>query len=158
MGVQLSGDWDRLSRVLDGVATKHKGLQAKAMGRSLKKIERTVLGHLDRQDLDWDPLSESYAALKEKRGLSPDTLRATNEMYQNITTDQPSPWKGAVGVTRGVKSKDGTEVTDIALIHEQPDDDGTVIPARKIWAPTFEELKEEIALELMGTAIKVFKK
>lgn len=158
MGMQLTGDWGRLSRVLDGTANKFKSQQGKAIGRSLKKIERAVLGHLDKQDLGWDPLNEDYAARKEEKGLSPDTLRATNEMYQNITTDQPSAWKGAVGVTRGVKTKDGEEVTDIALIHEQPEDDGKVIPARKLWAPTFEETKEEVAKELIGTAIKVFKK
>lgn len=158
MGVTMTGDWDRLSRVLDVAANKFKSNQAKTLGRCLKKIERVVLGHLDKQDLEWPELSKPYAALKEKKGLSPDTLRASNEMYQNITTDQPSAWKGAVGVTRGVKSKDGEEVTDIALIHEQPKDDGKVIPARKLWAPTFEETKDEIAQELMGTAIKVFKK
>lgn len=158
MGAKLTGDWDRLTRTLDRVATQHKSAQAKAIGRSLKKIERKVLSHLDQQDLEWEPLSEAYADRKEAKGLSPDTLRATNEMYQNITTAQPSAWKGMVGVQRGVKTKAGDEVTDIALIHEQPDDDGTVIPARKLWQPTFEEMKDEIAGELMGTAIKVFKK
>ncbi len=158
MGAHLTGDWDRLSKVLDRAANGFKSEQAKALGRSLKRIERTVLGHIDNQDLDWEPLAEAYADRKMARNLSPDILRATNEMYQNITTAQPTAWTGMVGVQRGVKSKDGDDVTDIALIHEQPDDDGKIIPARKLWQPTFEEMKDEIAGELMGTAIKVFKK
>lgn len=158
MGVQFTGDWDRLQKTLDGVARHYKSKQAKALGKSLRKIEKTVLSHLDKQDLDWDPLTEKYAERKENKGLSPDTLRASNQMYQNITVDQPSAWTGAVGVQRGVKSEDGEDITDIALIHEQPDDDGEKIPARKLWKPTFEELKDEIAGDLIGTAISVFKK
>jgi hypothetical protein len=158
MGASFSGDWDKLARVLDRVATKHKSAQARAIGRSLKKVERRILSHLDKQNLAWEPLSDAYAKSKAQKNLSPDILRATNEMYQNITTAQPSPWKGMVGVQRGVKSKGGDDLTDIALIHEQPEDDGEVIPARKLWQPTFEEMKDGIAAELMGTAIKVFKK
>lgn len=158
MSTKLTGDWDQLSRTLDRAANKFKSHQARAIGRSLKKIERRVLSHLDKQDLKWPELSEAHVQRKAVRRLSPDTLRATNEMYQNITTAQPSAWTGAVGVKRGVKNDEGDEVTDIALIHEQPKNDGTVIPARKLWQPTFEEMKEEIAGELMGAAIKVFKK
>lgn len=108
--------------------------------------------------MGWDPLSPQYAARKEKEGLSPDILRATNQMYSNITTVQESSFEGAVGVKRGVKTDGGDEVTDIALIHEQPEDDGTVIPARKLWKPTFEELKPGIVADLKGIAIEVFKK
>lgn len=158
MGVSFSGDWDKLTRVLDRVATKHKSAQARAIGRSLKKVERRVLSHLDMQDLGWEALSDDYAESKKKKNLSPDILRATNEMYQNVTSTQPSAWKGMVGVQRGVKTDAGEELTDIALIHEQPEDDGDVIPARKLWQPTFEEMKDEIAAELMGTTIRVFKK
>jgi hypothetical protein len=57
-----------------------------------------------------------------------------------------------------VKTEDGEDVTDIALIHEQPDDDGVVIPARKLWQPTFEELQGELAAYLKGAAIKVVKR
>lgn len=154
----LTGDWDRLKRVLNEAAPNIKRESRRTIGKQLKLIEAKVLGHVDHQDLDWDPLSESYAARKEKVGLSPDTLRATNQMYSNITTVQEGSYQGAVGVKRGVKTKDGDEVTDIALIHEQPEDDGTVIPARKLWKPTYEEMKDEITAALKDIAIEVFKR
>ncbi|HOS77603.1 MAG TPA: hypothetical protein PLL15_06130 [Syntrophales bacterium] len=154
----LTGDWDSLKRVLDQASPKIRSESRKRIGRQLKKIEARVLKHIDSQDLNWAKLSDPYARRKEKLGLSPDTLRASNQMYQNITTHVENAYEGAVGVKRGVKTKDGAEVTDIALIHEQPDDDGEKIPARKLWQPTFDEVKEEVAAELKGIAIEVFKK
>ncbi len=156
--VSLTGDWARLKQVLDQAAPKMKAESRRTIGRQLKKIESTVLSHVDKQDLEWDELSPAYAASKAKRKLSPDILRASNQMYSNITTHQEDNFSGAVGVKRGVKNKDGSDVTDIALIHEQPEDDGTKIPARKLWKPTFDEMKEGIAKELKGIAIEVFKK
>lgn len=158
MGARFTGDWDRLARILDRVGTRLTSETARAIGRGLKKIERTVLSHIDNQDLGWEALSKSYAKSKQDKGLSPDILRASNEMYQNITTCQQDAFTGMVGVSRGVKTDDGEEVTDIALIHEQPDDDGVKIPARKLWKPAFEETKDEVGSELMGTAVMVFKK
>lgn len=158
MGVSFSGDWSRIDKTLGNVARNLKSETARAIGRGLKKVERRVLGHIDEQDLGWQELNKDYADRKDAKGLSPDILRASNAMYQSITTDQPTAWEGMVGVKRGTKGKDGEEVTDIALIHEQPDDDGTIIPARKLWAPTFEESKDELAAELSGTAIKVLKR
>jgi len=158
MPVDLTGDWDLLSSKLGSLARDLKKETGRQIGRSLKKVERTVLAHIDDQDLDWEELTPAYADQKARKGLSPDILRATNEMYQNITTNQPSDFEGMVGVTRGAKTDDGDEVTDIALIHEQPEDDGTVIPARKLWQPTYEELQGELAEELAGTAIKVLKR
>jgi hypothetical protein len=156
--VELTGDWDSLKRVLKSAAPKVRSESRRAIGRQLKKIEAKVLGHLDSQDLGWEELSEKYAARKEQKGLSPDILRATNQMYSNITTVHESDFEGGCGVKRGVKTDGGDEVTDVALIHEQPEDDGKVIPARKLWKPTFDELKPDIEKALKGIAIEVFKK
>jgi hypothetical protein len=153
-----TGDWDKLKRVLDQASPNIKKESRRAIGRQLKRIEAKVLGHIDSQDLGWAALNEKYAARKGAKGLSPDILRATNQMYSNITTDQPNAYEGACGVKRGVKEKNGQEVTDIALIHEQPKDDGKKIPARKLWKPTYEEMKPSIIAALKGIAIEVFKK
>jgi len=158
MGVSFTGDWDRLKRTLGGVAKSFKTETGRQIGKAIMKIERKALDHLDEQDLGWEPLDPAYAKRKEQRGLDPDTLRATNNMYENITTDQPNEFEGAVGVTRGVRTKDGEDVTDIAIIHEQPDNDGKKIPARKLWEPTFEEMKDEIPPEIMGATMRMFKK
>jgi len=158
MGASFTGDWGRLSRNLDNVARHFRTDIGKKIGKNLMKIERKALDHIDRQDLGWDELDPKYAARKEKAGLDPDTLRATNTMYENITTDQPNELEGSVGVKRGVKTKDGEEITDIAIIHEQPDNDGTKIPARKLWEPTWNEVKGDVASELMGVTIRTFKR
>lgn len=156
--VELPGDWSRLKQVLNEASPKLKSESRRTIGRQLKKIEAKVLSHIDKQDLEWTSLSEAYSARKAKKKLSPDILRASNQMYSNITTAQDDNFSGAVGVKRGVKSKDGEDLTDIALIHEQPDDDGTKIPARKLWKPTFDEMKAGILAELQGIVIEVFKK
>ncbi|BCS55193.1 hypothetical protein [Geobacter sp. SVR] len=156
--VQLTGDWSRLQQVLKQAGPNLAKESRRTIGRQLKKIEAKVLGHVDQQDLEWPELSEAYAKTKERKGLSPDILRASNQMYSNITTAQSDDYTGMVGVRRGVKTKQGNDVTDIALIHEQPKDDGTKIPPRKLWKPTFEEMKPGIERELKGIAIEVFKK
>lgn len=156
--VQLTGDWERLKRVLKQASPKLRSESRRTIGRQLKRIEAKVLSHLDSQDLEWQALSEQYAKTKERKKLSPDMLRATNQMYSNITTAQEDDFTGAVGVKRGVKTADGNDVTDITLIHEQPEDDGKVIPARKLWKPTFEEMKPGIESALKDIAIEVFKK
>lgn len=156
--VELTGDWQRLQQVLRQASPNLRRESRKTIGRQLKLVEAKVLNHIDSQDLEWQSLSEKYAAKKERQGLSPDILRASNQMYSNITTHQPDDFQGACGVKRGVKDKDGQDVTDIALIHEQPEDDGKKIPARKLWKPTFEEMKTKIAHALQGIAIEVFKK
>lgn len=154
----LQGDWSSLKRVLDSASPTLRKESGRRIGRLLKTTEAKVLSHLDDQDLDWTPLNEGYKEAKERKKLSPDILRRTNQMYSNITTAQEDDYSGAVGVKRGVKSKDGGDLTDIALIHEQPDNDGKKIPARKLWKPTFDEVKPTAEAVLKGIAIEVFKK
>lgn len=144
MGVKFTGGWDQALGALSRLADKTSSVLGKQIARGMKLVERRVLDHVDDQDLGWDELDPRYAARKERQGLSPDTLRASNQMYSNITTRQMDNYTGAVGVSRGVKTDDGEDVTDIALIHEQPNNDGTKIPARKLWEPTFDEVKEEL--------------
>ena len=148
MGVDLTGDWSRAMSALDKLANLRRTELGKKIGRGIHMVERKVLDHMDDQDLGWDELNKKYAARKEQKGLSPDTLRAKNQMYSNITTRQEDDFTGAVGVRRGVRTKDGEDVTDVAIIHKQPDNDGKVIPARKLWEPTFEEVKKELPPEI----------
>ncbi len=56
-----------------------------------------------------------------------------------------------------MKNDDGEDVTDIAIIHEQPENDGKKIPARKLWEPTYNEVKDDVVAELSGVVIKVLK-
>ncbi len=158
MGADLTGDWGKCMSVLDNLANKVKSETGKKIAQSVKKIEARALQHMDDQDLDWDDLSDDYAKSKEDKGLSPDTLRASNQMYSNITTHQADDFTGAVGVKRGVKNKDGEDVTDVAIIHEQPDNDGKKIPPRKLWEPTFEEMKDDIPPEIMSGVTRMLKK
>lgn len=157
MSVELGGDWAKLAEVLSGVARKIENESGKRLGRDLARVEARVLDHLDRQDLDWKELDKGYANRKEEKGLSPDVLRATNQMYQNITLDQPNAFMGMVGVQRGSLSGGG-EVVDIALIHEQPENDGEKIPARKLWQPTYEEMKDELGEGFIQSMAGVFAK
>jgi len=153
----ISGDWDKLQNTLDNLASRFKGEMAKQVGKGIKTIETKVLAHVDQQDLDWEPLTEAYAERKEKEGLDPDTLRATNRMYSNITTRQMDSFRGMTGVRRGVRTEEGDEVVDIAMIHEQPNDDGSKIPARKLWEPTYEEVRKELPEKVMQAVIQMVK-
>ena len=157
----ITGDWDKLQGVLDGLANNFKGEMSKQVGKGVKLIETRVLSHIDKQDLDWQPLTKKYEKRKADKGLDPDILRATNRMYSNITTVQLNSFEGATGVRRGVKTIDGDDVVDIALIHEQPekdsDDETGVIPARKLWQPTFKEVEKELPEKVIKAVIRMVK-
>jgi len=151
----LTGDWGKLQTTLDKLANQFTGEMSKHVGKGIKTIETRVLSHVDKQDLDWEPLTEAYAKRKDKEGLDPDILRATNRMYSNITTKQIDAFRGMTGVRRGVKTDEGDDVIDIAMIHEQPNDDGSKIPARKLWKPTYEEVKGELPEKVMNAVIRM---
>jgi len=154
----LNGDWVKFQSVIDKIGDGFKSEMSQQVMKGLKLIEARVLSHIDKQDLEWDELSEKYAKRKENEGLDPDILRATNRMYSNITTKRMNSFQGMTGVRRGVMTDDGDDIVDVALIHEQPDNDGTIMPARKLWEPTFKEVEKELPGNIIKSVVNMVKK
>jgi hypothetical protein len=149
----LKGNWSGVTRKLEGFQKELTEGMRESTAQSAALVESTVLGHLKHQDLGWQSLSPAY--LKQKltkkgrgsRRLSEKILIATATYFQSITTSFSTIDKGLkafVGVKRGVaREKDGTDVVDIASVHEFGSPKNN-IPARPLWQPTLKETEPKI--------------
>lgn len=95
-----------------------------------KEIAKRVKSVIENQEFDWTPLSEKYAAWKEKKHLDPRIYVAT-KAYLNAT----GWWKSTHGVHVGVRPNvihkpSGLPMTVLARIHEFGIG---VNPARPLW-------------------------
>jgi len=144
------GNWDRVIRKFQTLQRDMEQALCEATIEAANLVEGTVIGHLKNQDLGWQPLTEAYLKRKKsgkKRGsrrLSGKTLIATRTYFQSITSEVDG-MQGFVGVKRGVaREADGTDVFNIAMVHEHGSSDGR-IPARELWAPTILECRSQVA-------------
>lgn len=165
----LTGDWNKAQQLLSKLASRLKAEMSKTTAESLQLIEKTAVGHIDKQDLPWPPLSRAYARYKERtrggkwrrkrlkagkanpRSLSEKILVATGTMRQAITSYQTGPYSGEVGVSRHESYDDGEKVVNIAAVHEMGTRDKR-IPARPLWEPTAKEVEEEVTKNFLRAA------
>jgi len=158
----LKGDWHKVEKMLGQIAPKLQSEAEKATAESLQLIEKTVVGHLDNQDLNWPPLAEGTMVRKlqsqnpklrrrkiragrkvSSRRLSEKILIATGAYRNAITSYQINPYSGEVGVARNETNKDGEEIVNIGMVHEDGTRDGR-IPARELWEPSAKEVEDDI--------------
>ena len=157
----LTGDWNKVQRLLGRLASRIKAEMSKTTAESLQLIEKTAVSHIDKQDLPWRPLSRAYAIYKKRtrsgkwrrkrlkggktnpRSLSEKILVATGTYRQAITSYQTGIYSGEVGVSRHERYDDGGKVVNIGTVHEMGTRDRR-IPARPLWDPTAKEIEEEI--------------
>lgn len=108
--------------------------------RALAKIglvgERIVTKHIQRQDLDWDTLSEAYVDWKEKHGYSAKTYVMTSSYFQAITSWLKDMDTVYIGTKKGVRTKDGELYEEIAGVLEYH---------RPLWGPSLVELRAKIS-------------
>ena len=163
----LTGSWAEVERLLGDLGSRLRAEAGKATAENLQLIEKTVVRHLDRQDLPWPPLSPAYRRYKERtrsprwrqrrlrsgrsnpRSLSEKTLIATGAMRNAITSYQTGPYSGEVGISRQESYAAGEKLVNVAWVHERGSRDKT-IPARPLWEPTAEELQAKLARRYAG--------
>lgn len=63
-----SGDWAKLERLLSQASSKLKQNLSEATKEAGHLIETTAVGHIEKQDLPWPPLTEKYALRKMLKG------------------------------------------------------------------------------------------
>lgn len=151
----LKGPWKRVIKKLNNLQKDLETELKKTLAQAAEEVESVAVGHLRNQDLGWKPLTKAYEDRKRRvkgkgsRALSEKILIATGTYFQSITS-YIEGFNAFIGVKRGVaREKDGTDIVDIANIHESKEK-RTKIPRRPLWEPTFEETKPEV--------IKMFKK
>jgi len=171
--MMLIGDWNRVTDRLGNIGRRIKDSCGDAMSEGIALIEKTVVKHIDNQDLDWPPLSDKYARYKERtrsgkwrrkrrkagksspRRLSEKMLIATGAYRNAITSHKISPFHGEVGVSRQEAYDDGEKIANIGQIMEEGTRDGR-IPARPHWEPSAEAVESKIEKRFEKALAEVF--
>ena len=105
-----------------------------------EKALETIQGHIDRQDLGWQPLSPDYVAEKARKGLDGRTWIATGELRTYIQI-QKRYYGYAVGIPREAwHSGANMPAWKLARVHEYGQLD-LGIPARPLFRPSMMEVK-----------------
>lgn len=169
----LIGDWNRVVDRLGNIGARIRETCGAAMSESIALVEKTVVKHIDNQDLGWPPLSKKYARYKERtrsgkwrrkrlkagkatpRRLSEKMLIATGAYRNAITSHKISPFEGEVGVSRQEAYDDGEKIANIGQIMEEGTRDDR-IPARPHWEPSAEEVEGKIEKLFEKGLVKAF--
>lgn len=151
--IELFGDWEQVDDLLKHIdKTIMAGAilgQKSAADKIIKIVKKNI--RENGGSIGWQPLSERYAARKERDGYNPDTiLRMTGLYYRSINS-----WSNGlnyyVGVKKNVKhprkqGKSSLTLVQIANILEH----GSVvrnIPARPLWLPSYKQFGGNVRLK-----------
>jgi len=144
----LKGNWNKTIKKLNNFQKELEMKLEQTLTQAAADVESVAIGHLKNQDLGWTALKPAYLRKKLRgkgrggRRLSKKILIATGTYFQNITS-YVEGLTAFIGVKRGVaREKDGTDIVDIALVHENPITSPN--PKRPLWKPTFDETKPEV--------------
>lgn len=117
----LTGDWDNLLRVLSDNPVK------KAIDTARRRIGATAASKVQKAIVDGAPGGKKFQPLHEytiRRKKSTKPLIDSGDLVGAIAWQLSGTEDVFIGVKRGAKHKDSTDIADIAAVHEF----GTVIP------------------------------
>lgn len=141
---QMDGQWKELEDDLRGIGARLTANLQLTTAQNAEIVRKSLVKHIQNQDLHWAKLNPRYLESKRRRRLSTAILIATSEFMQSITTQMSSDKLSAfVGVLRNAKRKDGEPGVLIAELHEFGSK-ARNIPARPLFRPTFAEIKPEV--------------
>lgn len=155
------GNWDTVTRMVRGLEADMLQASHSCLTKWCLKAEATAKLHMSAQDLNWTPLNPDYLQDKIRQGLSENTLIATSDYFQAITSyvspmargNNPTGW---AGVKKAVLNADGEVIADIAKVHEYGSRVRN-IPARPLWQPTYAETVSWIGATKSVQPTQVFK-
>jgi hypothetical protein len=142
-GMVINGSLKPLADKLKGVDKRLHNVTKLAAFR----LERTIVKHIQNQDLDWEPLEAKYLLRKIAEGFSEDIRIRTGTSIETVRVIDLGRDQYFVGWARGVRSKEGEDLVQINAVHEYGSNDGT-IPARPVVLPSVNELREWFEAEL----------
>lgn len=145
MQVQMYGDWHKCGAVLKALSTQLFPVCKAKLYENSKLVLETMQGHIDKQDLPWEALSEITIRLKEDEKIYIETgylrdnigVRKIKSAKNDITYFiGASPWK--------THPESGEKFSDIMMYMEY----GTITqPPRPLVRPTYEEVSKQIKKE-----------
>ena len=141
---KLIGPWEKVLKDMDKVGKTVLEAAQLANLQNAHVLERTIVKHIENQDLGWKKLDPAYKKYKERKRLSNQILIATSTLMNSITVQITKDKLGAfVGVLRLSKRKDGKPPVLIAAVHEFGSP-ARGIPKRPYLRPSFKEKEAEM--------------
>ncbi len=141
--IRRFGDWQKVENLIRNLNKVLQNTGKNALIKITEEAQKRLVAHLNDQDLGWQALSVAYKSQKERKGLASQMLIARGDLKNAIKTVVNND-VGFVGIRSGTKNSDGQSLEIIAATHEY----GSIsrnIPARKLWQPTNDEMKEWIS-------------
>ena len=142
-GARLTGGWKDAGMALDWLPASLSQMAHARLYEDGQLIVDRLKEHIEKQDLDWQPLSK-YTI--EKKGGDSRAYIETGWLKENLDVRRvatkpnrkrifvgASPWK--------IHEPSGMKFSDLMIALEYGTED---IPARPLVRPTWEEMKEEI--------------
>lgn len=155
MYVSKFGDWTRAGAVLQGLSVNLCPAFKAQIQEDGELILKTILNHIDRQDLNWTPLSERTIELK---GGDSTIYVETGFLRENLEVRKVrAPKNGVtlfVGASAWKTTPDGVKFSDLMIWLEYGTDK---MPPRPLIRPSWEEVEPIIKdnwRELLQTLIK----
>lgn len=143
---RLFGRWEEAIRMMNSLGPAIKKASVASQLKICQLIAQKVKNHLKYQDLDWEPLSDSYIQRKERSGLDGRILMSYQTYYNNIEAwSRTNEGFAFVGVRKGMYTKELSgarsriDIATIAAVHEFAAGGGK-IPRRPLWNPTIGEI------------------
>lgn len=151
--VKFTGDWNRLKKSLSRRNVKQL---TGAVDEQAKVLQKTIQGHIDKQDLGWSPLSKNTIRLKHGNStiyVETGTLRNSVETTKISSSD--TYYSVGVRVKEGKSARSGESLANIMNYMEY----GTARqPARPLIRPSWEEKRSSIKANIQKAVVEFFTK
>lgn len=151
--VKFTGDWNRLKKSLSRRNVKQL---TGAVDEQAKVLQKTIQGHIDKQDLGWSPLSKNTIRLKHGNStiyVETGTLRNSIETTKISSSD--TYYSVGVRVKEGKSARSGESLANIMNYMEY----GTARqPARPLIRPSWEEKRSSIKANIQKAVVEFFTK
>lgn len=149
MAVILSGDWERVSNVLNSLSTNLGENVQQALEETANEALTTIQGHIDSQDLGWSPLSSSTIKAKGHDNIYVETGELRNSFQvQQVSSGETTSFR--VGIPSGTQHSSGLPTSKVMEYMEYGT---TKQPPRPLIRPSMQEVKPKF-LRIVGGAIK----
>ena len=134
------GNWAKAAKVVANLKKEHERIKEDFLDLVAEKGLDIVVGHIDKQDLPWRPLSESYLMEKRAQGYQSEIYIRTKKFYDSLAIKKFKNGR-FVGIPKGIQTDKGDKMEDLARIHEF----GALsvgIYARPLFGPSATELED----------------
>lgn len=155
LSIKKTGAWDKVPKILNGLRKNLVPAFVAQIQSDGELYLQTIIDHIDRQDLNWVPLSERTIELK---GGDDTVYVETGFLIDNLKVLKVTSTKKKVeffiGAPNTVRTSEGVKLSDLMIWLEYGTDK---IPARPLLRPSWSEIEPIIKnnmRELLTTLIK----